>query len=113
MAAHARLKNEFTDDEKCHNLMRWLIFQISSILLQSEAEQSDLSFPVTNYRRFEPAHETMALFVLRKLIFQMRMRSYPVGARCLIFGRTLRLLPYFMCANSEFSGETARTRRLA
>ena len=35
------------------------------------------------------------------------------GARCLIFGRTLRLLPYFMCANSEGSGETARIRRLA
>ena len=25
MAAHARLKNEFKEDEKCHNLMRWLI----------------------------------------------------------------------------------------
>ena len=25
MAAHARLQNEFTDDEKCHNLMRWLV----------------------------------------------------------------------------------------
>ena len=24
MAAHACLKNEFTEDEKCHNLMRWL-----------------------------------------------------------------------------------------
>ena len=35
------------------------------------------------------------------------------GARCLIFCRTLRLLPYFMCANSEGSGETARMRRLA
>ena len=34
------------------------------------------------------------------------------GARCL-FGRTLRLLPHFMCANSEGSGETARMRRLA
>ena len=26
------------------------------------------------------------------------------GARCLIFGRTLHLLPYFMCANSKGSG---------
>ena len=26
------------------------------------------------------------------------------GARCLIFGRTLRLLPYFMCANSGCAG---------
>ena len=24
-AAHARLKNMFTEDEKCRNLMRWLI----------------------------------------------------------------------------------------
>ena len=29
-------------------------------------------------------------------------------ARWLICGPTLRLLPYFMCANSEGSGETAR-----
>ena len=35
------------------------------------------------------------------------------GARCRIFGRTLCLLPYFMCASSEGSGETARMRRLA
>ena len=27
---------------------------------------------------FEPAHEIMALFVLRKLILQTRMRSHPV-----------------------------------
>ena len=25
LAAHVRLKDEFTEDEKCHNLMRWLI----------------------------------------------------------------------------------------
>ena len=30
-----------------------------------------------------------------------------------MFGRTLRLLPFFMCANSEGSGETARLRRFA
>ena len=30
MAVHARLKNEFTEDKKYHNLMTWLIssFQI-------------------------------------------------------------------------------------
>ena len=26
MAAHARLKNEFTEDEKYHNLMAWVIW---------------------------------------------------------------------------------------
>ena len=35
------------------------------------------------------------------------------GARCLIFGRTLSLLPYVMCANSEGSGDTVWMRRLA
>ena len=26
MAAHACFKNEFTKDEKCHNLMAWFIY---------------------------------------------------------------------------------------
>ena len=30
-----------------------------------------------------------------------------------MFGRTLRLIQYFMCANSEGSGDIARMRRLA
>ena len=59
----------------------------------------------------ESPHEIMALFVPRKLIFQMYMRSHPVGLDVLFFGRNRRLLPYFMCANSEGSGETARMRR--
>ena len=58
---------------------------------------------------FEPSHEIMAHFVLRNLILQTHMRSHPVGLDVLIFGRTLRLLPFFMCANSEGSGETAQT----
>ena len=35
------------------------------------------------------------------------------GARCLIFGLTLHLLPYLMCVNSEGSGESVWMRRLA
>ena len=50
----------------------------------------------------EPSHEIMAHFVLRKFILQT-----------FIFGQTLLLLPYLMCANSEGSGETARMRRLS
>ena len=52
------------------------------------------------------------IFVLRKLILQTRMRSHPVGLYARCFGQTFRLLIYFMCANSEGSGETARMRRL-
>ena len=31
MAVHVHLKNEFTEDEKYHNLMRWLILWLSCI----------------------------------------------------------------------------------
>ena len=62
---------------------------------------------------YEPAHESMVLFVLRKLIRQMGIRSHPVGLDVCFFCWTLRLFSYFMCANIEGSGVTARMRRLA
>ena len=68
---------------------------------------------IKDNKLIEPALEIMVLFILRNLILQSRIRSHPVGARCLIFGWTLHLLPYFKCANSDDSGETARMRRLA
>ena len=57
--------------------------------------------------------EIMTLFVLRKLILQTRKRSHPVGLDVWFFGWTLRLLPYFIYANGDDPGETARVRRLA
>ena len=62
---------------------------------------------------FEPSHEVMALVVLHKLILKSRMLSHPVGLDIWSFGQTLLRLPYFMFANSDCSGETARMRRLA
>ena len=58
------------------------------------------SFPFRDWARvIEPAHEIMALFV-----YASNMHVQPSSrARCLIFGLTFRLLPYFMCANSEGS----------
>ena len=64
-------------------------------------------------RLMEPSHETMALFILRKVMLSNTHAQPSSGARCLIFGLTLRLLPYFMCENSEGSGETVQMRRLA
>ena len=56
----------------------------------------------------------MALFVLRKFILKMRMHSHPVGLDVWnLVGTLVRLLPYFMCANSEGSGETVRMHGLA
>ena len=51
---------------------------------------------------------------MRLWYFSSSVKSlFKRGARCLIVGRTLRLLQYVMYANSEGSGETARMRRLA
>ena len=60
-------------------------------------------------RTFYPIHEIMALFVLRKLILQTHMCSHPVRLDVSIL---VGPFVYFMCANSEGSGETARMRRL-
>ena len=44
----------------------------------------------------------------------LNMHAQPSsGARCLIFGLTLFLFLYFMCANSKGSGETAQMRKIA
>ena len=82
IAAHAGLKIEFTEGDKCHNL--------GTIIAQAQhLPRRTMNRPMDDYDRtcklngtvmkFEPAHEIMALFVLRKLIFQSRMRSQDVG----------------------------------
>ena len=55
---------------------------------------------------YEPAHEIMVLFVLRKLIFQTRLCSHPVRLDVWFFVRPFVYF-YMSCANSESSGETA------
>ena len=56
-------------------------------------------------------------YIMRLWHFSSSINSFFKHAytaiQCLIFGRTFRLLPYFMCVNSEGSGETAQMRRLA
>ena len=36
MAVHARLKNEFTEDEKYHNVMSWLILWVLLVLRSAD-----------------------------------------------------------------------------
>ena len=55
----------------------------------------------------------MVVFVVRKLILPTCMHSHQVGIDVWFFDRTLRLLSYFLFANIDGSGETARMRRLA
>ena len=48
MAAHARLKNEFMEDEKYHNLITWLIFSFGvPLYLKFDSNDKDnLRWPV-------------------------------------------------------------------
>ena len=62
---------------------------------------------------YEPSHEILVLFVFRKLNSSNAHVQPSSGARYLIFGGTLCLLPYFMCENGEGSRETAWMCRLA
>ena len=52
----------------------------------------------------------MVLFILHKFVLQTGMCSHPVGLDVWFFGRTLHLLPYFMCANRECSGKTTHAQ---
>ena len=62
---------------------------------------------------FEPCHEIMALFVLRKLNLQTRMHSHLLALDVRILVGFFVYFHTFMYANREGSGETARMRMLA
>ena len=62
---HARLQNEFTEDEKCHNLMKWLISAFVVI--------GDLAF---YHGIFETRHEKTCLRGLRLGKTQTGLLSY-------------------------------------
>ena len=59
---------------------------------------------------YAPSHEVMVIFVFCKRILQTRMGIHPVGIDVWFL---VGPFVYFMWANSEGSGETARMRRFA
>ena len=51
MASHARLKNEFTEDEKCHNLTRWLKYpKFWDRLAWANSADQDQTTPICSNR---------------------------------------------------------------
>ena len=112
MAAHARLKNEFTEDEKYHNLMRWLISPYDDKVhkrLTVRETRTNVQYYVlrlTKVRRYQWNSITIAQlsqlmrlwhFSSAVILFLKNAHAQPSsGARCPMFDRTLRLLPYFM-----------------
>ena len=63
----ANPKDRFSRDV-AHIVIQWLKFPMMILVL-----------PGMFVLSFEPTHEILALFVLRKFILQIRMRSHPVG----------------------------------
>ena len=56
-----------------------LFFAGRTLILFVLSCRGSLKDDAEKQNRFEPAHEIMVLFVLRKRILQTRMRSHPVG----------------------------------
>ena len=55
MAAHVRLKNEFTEDEKYHNLMKWLIYFVQGTMSSDKNELLFQEFEI-NYNNLPAVH---------------------------------------------------------
>ena len=100
--AYACLKNEFTEDEKYYYLMRWLI---CFLIIISHFQ----NLLVHVHMIIDLSHIMRLWYFLSSINSHVQPTN---GARCLIFGWTLCLLPNFMCANSTSSVEAARMRRL-
>ena len=65
MAAHACLKNEFTEDENYHNLMSWLIY----VKVQTEgSHRQDYSF-VTKGDLFRTSDKTDLIILTFEVCF--------------------------------------------
>ena len=60
--------------------------------------------------KYEPCHEIMALFILRKFVLQTRMRSYPVGLDARFF---IGPFVYFHTSCVRTAKALARLRRCA
>ena len=51
MTAHANLKNEFTEDKKCQNLMSWLILEHTTVAgYKKGGRVSQLSLNIDNQK---------------------------------------------------------------
>ena len=64
--------------EKCLPSYEYKWFKVFKHFVQTFCNNRLECIDIT-MRPFEPAHEILALFVLRKLILQTRMRSHPMG----------------------------------
>ena len=79
MAGHARLKNEFTEDEKCHNLMRWLKYSDRKNPL--EARRSFGSKEITRVRNIPDSVLLMSWAMRKRILCHIRTTKAVISLR--------------------------------
>ena len=126
MAAHERLKNEFTADEKCHNLMSWLIswpvsqenylgglgLDFVTPGLKSDEPPHDKTNKVacapSEYSE-QPGHATSLIRIFAVCMKKPGVHSYPLSKDSDQTGLSLRWAPMSFC---WFCHEAAQTTNL-
>ena len=86
ISVQRRLRSGWADAQAelslCWAHSHFVDFVMSWLIYFRARRQTHATFLGKENTENEPCHEIMALFVLRKLILQTRMRSHPVGAKC-------------------------------
>ena len=103
MAVHARLKNEFMEDERYHNLMIWLNESWDKIISIHFQKRK------FSYCKFEPQHDKTQQ---TDLCAHRRLRSVWACAQSLLCGQWVAKDPNFLHADSEYSDHAGRMPRL-
>ena len=119
MAAHGRLKNEFTEDEKCYNLMRWLNYASKmqsgtvwsgsyclSWLVCSKTEDDYVKYA------YEPQHDKPNKMSVRPAKTQISLGIYPVWSESSLCTQWIAKDPRFLHADNEDSDQTGWMPRL-
>ena len=84
MAAHARLNYEFTENEKCHNLMRWLKLYLGVLVSHHTVIEVCLSkcfFHISKLVGVKTISFSYNQNVLRHLAYLFHPTSVPLGPR--------------------------------
>ena len=61
------------------NKIKWNVKRVLQLQTAANPWHKEDDKKETQIKTYEPSHEIMVLFVLRKLILQTRLRSHPVG----------------------------------
>ena len=120
MAAHARLKNVFTEDEKCHNLMTWLKGFCNLCYLFSPTEDTkrlvhaaELWQKLILFIINGPPHiDKTNKMTLRQAKTQISLGIRPVWSESSLCAHAVAKDSSFLHADSEDSDQTGRMPRL-